>query len=123
MIVLVGAGSFSGGVMRYLLSYFLIRKTGGGTFPVWTFTVNLLGCLLIGGLYSASRKMNFSPAIIQFFGAGLLGGFTTFSAFSYETFFLLQQNQTVIAVVYAVTSVLLGLALTALGYQLTQYLL
>lgn len=95
-ILLVGLGSCVGGVLRYLVS--LLMKTAGGGFPWGTFTVNILGCLLIGLLWGLGSK-SLSPQLMLLLSVGLCGGFTTFahqargahhSTFSRESLAMLQ---------------------------------
>ena len=91
---LVGSGGFIGALARYGLSGLMQRQVPLTTFPYGTLVVNLLGCLLIGviaGLVE-SRQL-FGPEFRTFALIGLLGGFTTFSAFGYETFVMLKDDK------------------------------
>lgn len=114
ILLLVGAGSFLGGIFRYLCSLPLQEKDPNG-FPWWTLGVNLLGCLLMGLLFGFAERWNLPKEWKLFFAVGLLGGFTTFSAFSYETIALLNSGQYTYAISYVLSSVLLGLSATLLG--------
>jgi CrcB protein len=90
------------------------------TFPYGTLAVNLLGCLLIGliaGL-GESRQL-FGPEVRSFALIGLLGGFTTFSTFGYETFAMIRDSEYVRAAANVGVHVGLGLALVWFGYALT----
>ena len=117
-ILLVGAGSFFGGVLRYIVSL-LVKYTGG--FPWATFTVNLLGCLLIGVLWGIfSRCANASQQIVLFLSVGFCGGFTTFSTFSKESLQLIQSGNWLYFSLYVAGSILLGLLLVAVGYQIAK---
>ncbi|NCC52528.1 MAG: fluoride efflux transporter CrcB [Spartobacteria bacterium] len=90
-LMTVGVGGFAGAICRYLLSTWVQRASGWNTFPLGTVVVNLLGCLLIGLLGGlVITKELFSPAARLFLLTGLLGGFTTFSTFGYETLMLLR---------------------------------
>ena len=116
-ILAVGAGSFIGGVGRYLVS--LAIKGIGKGFPWATLTVNLLGCLLIGLLWGLlSRNATESTSWGLFLTVGLCGGFTTFSTFSKEALTMLQAGQIGGFATYVIVSVLAGIALVALGYLL-----
>ena len=118
-ILAVGAGSFIGGVARYLVS--LAMKGIGKGFPWATLTVNLLGCLLIGLLWGfLSRNATESTSWGLFLTVGLCGGFTTFSTFSKEALSMLQAGQIGGFATYVVVSVLAGIALAALGYYVTR---
>ncbi|MCR5139114.1 MAG: fluoride efflux transporter CrcB [Bacteroidaceae bacterium] len=118
-LLYVGAGSFAGGVARYLVS--LAMKSVGG-FPWATFTVNVMGCLLIGLLWGLSvRNSNaLSGHLSLFLTVGFSGGFTTFSTFSKESLALLQTGSYLTFALYAVGSVLLGIAAVALGYLIAK---
>ena len=118
-LLYVGAGSFAGGVARYLVS--LAMKSVGG-FPWATFTVNVMGCLLIGLLWGLSvRSSNaLSGHLSLFLTVGFCGGFTTFSTFSKESLALLQTGSYLTFALYAVGSVLLGIAAVALGYLIAK---
>lgn len=87
-IVLVAIGSGVGGVLRYSVS--LLSRSTPSIFPYWTFTVNVLGGLLIGLL--AAILPTDSERTRLLFITGFCGGFTTFSAFSLETLELFQQG-------------------------------
>lgn len=121
ILLLVGTGSFIGGVLRYLCSLPLYEKNTNG-FPWWTLGVNILGCLLMGILYGYAERWNLPKEFKLFFAAGLLGGFTTFSAFSYETITLLNNGQYTYALSYVLSSVLLGLSATLLGLNVIRLL-
>ena len=114
ILLLIGTGSFIGGVSRYLLSQ-LIQNKSLTAFPFGTLSVNLVGCLLIGIVFGLAEKGNISPEMRLFFATGLLGGFTTFSAFSSETVGLINSAQYNYAIIYVLASVLIGFILTFLG--------
>lgn len=116
-IAIVGAGSFIGGAVRYLVS--LAMKGIGKGFPWATLAVNVLGCFLIGllwGLFSRSASEGSSWAL--FLTVGVCGGFTTFSTFSKEALMMLQSGNIWGFAAYVALSVIAGVALVALGYYL-----
>ncbi len=121
ILLLIGAGSFAGGILRYLLSQAVQAKTIT-TFPYGTLAVNILGCLLIGAVFALSERGNVNQEWRLFLATGLLGGFTTFSAFSNETVGMIRDGQWGYAVIYVTVSVLLGLAATFTGFSLTKML-
>ncbi len=86
LLVVLGGGIGAGG--RYLLGGWLHAQLGGG-FPWGTFAVNALGSLLIGLVFGLAQTKSIPPGTTLFLAVGVLGGFTTFSAFSYETMRLL----------------------------------
>lgn len=114
-IVFIGAGI--GGVLRFLMSPAVQRMHNGWAFPIGTFSVNMLGCLLIGILGQlAETKGIFQEDTRLFLFVGLLGGFTTFSSFGYETFQLLRDGNIVYAAANAGLQVALGLLAVWLGW-------
>jgi CrcB protein len=121
LLFFIGSGSFLGGVFRYVLSL-LIQQKNTTCFPLSTFFVNIFGCFFIGLVYSWSVKGQISEDMRLFLATGILGGFTTFSAFSYETMSLLRQGQTNIAVLYIVASIIIGICATLLGFKLLEWI-
>ncbi|NEM98321.1 fluoride efflux transporter CrcB [Pontibacter burrus] len=119
ILLAIGAGSFIGGVGRYLLSQ-LIQSKSLTQFPVGTLVVNIVGCFLIGIVFGLFAKGTLSDEWRLFLATGVLGGFTTFSAFSGETISLLQGGQYWPAIVYVLASVLLGLLATFIGLWLVK---
>ena len=118
-IIAVGAGSFIGGIARYLVS--LAMKGISKGFPLATLLVNLLGCLIIGLLWGfLSRNASESTSWGLFLTVGLCGGFTTFSTFSKEALAMLQTGQMWGFASYIAISVLAGIALVALGYYIAR---
>ena len=116
-IIAVGAGSFIGGIARYLVS--LAMKGISKGFPWATVLVNLLGCLTIGLLWGfLSRNASESTSWGLFLTVGLCGGFTTFSTFSKEALTMLQTGQIWGFASYIAISILAGIALVALGYYI-----
>ena len=116
-IIAVGAGSFIGGIARYLVS--LAMKGISKGFPWATLLVNLLGCLTIGLLWGfLSRNASESTSWGLFLTVGLCGGFTTFSTFSKEALTMLQTGQIWGFASYIAISILAGIALVALGYYI-----
>lgn len=114
-IVLVGAGSFVGGTLRYGVS--LLFRTDLA-FPWPTFAVNMVGCLLIGLIIGWSSRLSEDWTLLLM--VGLCGGFTTFSTFSKESLLLLQNNAYAMFILYILGSVLFGISLVALGWWITK---
>ena len=116
---MVGSGGFVGAVFRYGLSGFVQRSVPLATFPFGTLAVNMVGCLLIGvviGLVD-SRQL-FGPEMRLFLLIGVLGGFTTYSTFGYESFSLLRDGDFLRSMANVCVHVVLGLALVWAGYSL-----
>jgi len=116
-IALVGVGGLLGSVGRFLLSLLVTQWSGAARFPYATLMVNVLRCLLIGAVGGfASRSAFLTPPVRLFLITGMLGGFTTFSAFGYETFLLGKDSLTAMAVANIAAQVLLGLGAVWLGH-------
>src|ERR1700724_4295626 len=110
-ILIVAVGGAIGSVARYKLGGFVLHHTEGWNFPASTFSVNVLGCFVIGILAALVEHHDlFSPSARLLLFTGLLGGFTTFSAFGYESIFLLRRGLVSVAASYVFLSVLCGLA-------------
>jgi CrcB protein len=121
LMLIVGAGSFFGGMFRYLISTFIQSKSSS-LFPYGTLVVNLIGCFLIGCLFGLSERWNLALEWRLLLVTGILGGFTTFSAFSAESIHLFKTGHTVAFLLYIGVSVVAGLILTALGAWLFRFI-
>ncbi|MDQ3018240.1 MAG: fluoride efflux transporter CrcB [Bacteroidota bacterium] len=115
LILVVGLGGFIGSILRYLVSHFFHQRAST-SFPVGTFIVNLVGCFLIGLLFASFLKYKPSQEWQLFLITGLLGGFTTFSAFSQESFSMMNKGEYGMALSYILLSVFGGILLTSAGY-------
>ena len=117
---MVGSGGFIGALARYGLSGLVHRQVPFATFPYGTVAVNLMGCCAIGVIAGlAESRQLFGPEFRTFALIGLLGGFTTFSTFGYETFAMLRDAEYLRVAANVGVHVILGLALVWLGYALT----
>jgi CrcB protein len=115
-VLLVGVGSFVGGVLRYALSTWVHRTLDNPWFPYGTLAVNGLGCFVIGFLAGlAESRAAFTPEARLFLFVGILGGFTTFSSFALETFFLARDTQSVAALANIGLQLVLGLLAVWIG--------
>ena len=118
-VLLVFLGGGMGSVMRYLLGKWIGPMTSN-PFPLATLTINILACLLLGFIIGlADHKQVLSPASRLFWTVGICGGFSTFSTFSNETLFLMQNGFTVSLILYITLSVLLCLGATFGGMYLS----
>ncbi len=118
-ILLVALGGAIGSVARFKMSGYILHHTIDWRFPAGTFAVNVIGCLVAGVLAGLAEKHEFFTAdtrLLLF--TGLLGGFTTFSAFGLETMFLLKRGEVLIAGANIALSVAAGLAALWLGLSL-----
>jgi len=121
-LLLIALGGALGSVCRYQLSVWMLAFAGATAeapprFPVGTFAVNLLGCLVAGLLAGGiARHGWFTPDVRAMLIVGVMGGFTTFSAFGLETLALLRRGDVGIAAMYVIASVVVGVALAAFGW-------
>ena len=112
-----------GGVLRFLASRAVKMACNGWAFPLGSFVVNISGCLLIGFLAQLAESKNLmEPEFRAFFLIGILGGYTTFSSFGYETLQLIRSGEFVYAAANAVLQVVLGLVFVWLGTVLARLL-
>jgi CrcB protein len=113
-VLLVFIGGGVGSALRYMVGKFL--KTSASGFPWSTFSVNVLGSLLIGILMGVTLKnSSFSENQTLLLITGLCGGFTTFSAFAYENQVFLKEGDFTSFFIYTFGSIGLGLAAVFLG--------
>ncbi|HUP30319.1 MAG TPA: fluoride efflux transporter CrcB [Usitatibacter sp.] len=119
-MLLVALGGAIGSVARYQLSGLVLRHTVDWRFPAGTFVVNVAGCLVAGVLAGLAEKHDLISAdarLLLF--TGVLGGFTTFSAFGLETMHLLRRGEPLIAGANVVGSVAVGLMALWLGLAMS----
>jgi CrcB protein len=120
--VLVFLGGGAGAALRYWLQG-VVHQRAGAAFPYGTLVVNILGCLAIGLLMiSLEERFLATPALRVFLTIGILGGFTTFSSFSYETLALVREGEHLSALVNIGLSVLACLSATWVGMQLGKWI-
>jgi CrcB protein len=118
-VLLVALGGAMGSVARLKVSGYILHHTVDWRFPAGTFAVNVIGCLAAGVLAGLAEKYDFfSPDARLLLFTGILGGFTTFSAFGLETMFLLKRGEILVAGANVVVSVVAGLFALWLGFGL-----
>ena len=120
--ILLAAGGAIGTLLRYSLSG-LTYNFINGIFPWGTLVVNLAGSLAIGLLWGFFEIENMSPGLRNFIFAGVLGGFTTFSTFSLESFNLLRDGEIRLAISNIVVSNIVGIALVFAGFFISRYII
>lgn len=107
---------------RYLVSLWALKRFGA-TFPYGTLAVNLLGSLLIGVIMHVSTSSEWMSSTLRLtLTVGVIGGFTTYSAFSYETMRLLQEEAWVSAGLNVTLTVTACLAVSFLGFAAGRWL-
>jgi CrcB protein len=121
-LLLVGSGGFLGSVARYLLGTAVATGISGrpvAAIPLGTLVVNVLGCLVIGALAaSGAHRGTWNDGARLFLFTGVLGGFTTFSAFGYETFSLAREGRLGLAAVNVLLQTVCGLLAVFAGYRI-----
>ena len=115
-IMLVGFGSFFGGVVRYLVTRMLSAMVVS-SYPFGTFAVNVLGCFIIGFVSALPVGSLLGPNTRLLLTTGLCGGFTTFSTFMNENATLLKDGMPTTALLYTFASFLVGFFAVVGGQQ------
>lgn len=99
-IIIVGLGGAIGSILRYIISLIPNKYT----FPLITLVINILGAILIGYITGIATKKSISLRFILFFKTGLCGGFTTFSTFSLEAYYLFESGNYFYSILYILLS-------------------
>ena len=118
-VSLVALGGAIGAACRYLMGVGVMRLTGPADFPIAVLSVNVIGSFLMGVFVVAAAQKgltHLSPLVMT----GILGGFTTFSAFSLEAVTLMERGQIVAAGAYVGLSVALSIGGLMLGLWITR---
>lgn len=119
-LLLVSVGSFFGGGLRFAVSKWM-AATAGVNFPWGTFTVNVLGCLIIGLLSGLGTPSGWlSPQAKLLLTTGFCGGFTTFSTFMNESGSLVKGGDNLTSLIYVAGSVIVGFAAVVVGHLLSK---
>ena len=119
-IILVGLGGGLGSIFRYLTSVFA-TKYFQTNFPLGTFAVNIIGCLIIGILLSLFERQHLTNPDLKFLLiTGFCGGYTTFSAFAADNINLFQSDNSLTAFIYIATSIIVSLFAVWLGLLITK---
>lgn len=121
-VALIGAGGFAGAIARFLVGQ-LVTARLGVLLPYGTLVVNASGCFLLGlVLGSLAGSPVPSPSVRALVATGFLGAYTTFSTFGVETVLLVEEGSALLAVVYVIASIMLGLGATVAGLALGRWL-
>ncbi len=118
-LLVIAIGGALGSVARYLFSTAVLRATGS-LFPIGTFAVNVVGCFVFGAIAGAAeQRVQFAPELRLFLLVGVLGGFTTFSSYAFESFALIRDGQFAAAGINLTGQVVAGLAGLWAAYVIT----
>ena len=116
IIILVGIGGFIGATLRYLIGNWIQNLSGNPELPYGTLLVNLIGCLIIGFVIAISETQdNISQEIQIFLTVGVLGGFTTFSAYGIDTVNFIRNGDLHLGAINIVLQLTLGILAAWLG--------
>jgi|JI9StandDraft_1071089.scaffolds.fasta_scaffold463843_2 CrcB protein len=116
-LLAVAAGGALGATLRYL-AVNALQRAFAQPFPLGTLFVNVFGCLAAGLLLGwFSARAQGAESLRLFLVVGVLGGFTTFSAFGVETVALVREGRALVAMLYVLASVLAGVAAVAIGLR------
>lgn len=119
MIWLIGVGGSIGAIARFLLGNWVQKSTENITsFPVGTWIINITGSFILGILTSLYLDNRIIEELWYFLGVGFCGAYTTFSTFGNEAFTLIQSNEEKKAIIYVVTSVIVGCIAAAGGFAI-----
>jgi CrcB protein len=121
-LLAIMAGGSIGAACRHGM-FVVVQRWSGSAFPAGTLAVNLLGSFMIGFLWYIFDKPHWSQEMRLFLFTGLLGGFTTFSTFTRETFQFFKLGDWKSAVTYVTLSNVLGITLVFVGYLLCKRLM
>ena len=116
-LLLVVAGGLIGAPLRYLTDL-LVQARHDSVFPWGTFTVNIIGSLVLGLVLGAASAGAVPTSVVAFVGTGICGALTTFSTFGFETVRLLEGGSVLAAAANAIGSLAAGLAAGAVGWAL-----
>lgn len=124
LLIYAMVGGALGSGARHLVNVGMGRWLGVGGFPWWTLSINVTGCLLMGVLIEVlALKLQGSTDLRTLLATGVLGGYTTFSAYSLDFAVLMQRHEHLQAALYLIGSVAMSIAAIYAGLWLTRWLL
>ena len=119
-LILVATGGAAGAMLRFMLTNF--SKTLFTSSIYGTLTVNIVGCFMIGYFITSDLSKNINENFVKFFLIiGLLGSFTTFSAFSFEVVNLIYSRKIFIGFIYISISIFVCILFTYLGMLINKF--
>jgi len=121
LLLFVGIGGFIGAISRFLLSGYF-QKLSQTNFPFGTLGVNIIGSFLLGILFFIFTQISIPPNIKSLLTTGMMGAFTTYSTFAFETFLLIQGGSYILATLNILLNVVLTIAFAAIGYKVLSFI-
>ena len=118
-LLLVFLGGGLGSCSRYLIAK-VVGEQFKTSFPLGTFTVNVLGCFLLGIILGIIERYKFPSFFGLLFVTGFCGGFTTFSSFAFENLFQLKNSSYIASFAYTFMSIIWGFTATSLGFLIVR---
>ncbi len=122
-LLFIALGGAVGTLLRYAASGIDYGKFSNGIFPIGTLVINLSGSFAIGFLWGLFEGSNISPAVRIPILIGVIGGFTTFSTFTLESFNLMRDGEYKLALINILVSDILGIGLVFIGFILSKILI
>jgi CrcB protein len=121
-ILIVGIGGFIGSILRYMISGYVQNLSQSISFPYGTLSVNIIGCLFIGIISQlVELQIGITAETRLFLMVGILGGFTTFSAFGNEALNILQDQRVFLSLMYIGSHLFIGLFAVYLGRMIIKF--
>ncbi len=120
--LLIALGGALGSIARYWVGS-AIGSRMGTRFPYGTFVINISACIIVGfSVTYLGKRVELSPAWRYLIPVGFVGAYSTFSTFEWETLFTVRSGALAIAALYAISSLILGLAAVWCGIRLADYI-
>jgi fluoride exporter len=120
-VLYIAIGGALGALLRYVMGVWL-KPEYHAAFPIHTFLINSIGCLVIGMVFSYITTLGSNMALQLFVITGLLGGFTTFSSFTMESVYLFQSGEIFKGLLYVLLSNVVGIGSAWLGFGLIKWM-
>jgi CrcB protein len=119
----VSLGAIVGALSRYYLSLWFLQRFGV-SFPYGTFFINITGCLMMGIIFSLATEtvITITPEVRLLIATGFLGSYTTFSTYGLDTVSLVSAKRFIPALIYGVSSAIVGIVSVKLGMELVRWL-
>lgn len=119
MIWIIGLGGSLGAAARFIMGNLISNRTQKVyPFPIGTWVINITGSFLLGLITQLYLSNHIGESLLLFGGVGFCGAFTTFSTFGYETITLIQSNKIKLAIIYVLSSIIVGFISAMIGFYI-----